>query len=107
DATAEDGRLSQGCDLHARRASVDTIDGRPVDLRRRVQTLGGGTDQLELARSLEHDAFGNRHACGLGGKLAIFEASARRSVTHFTALLAAGRRIDIPALCRRRYERGC
>ncbi len=32
--------------------------------------------------------------------------SARRRVKHFTALRAAGRGIDIPALCRRRYEHG-
>src|ERR1700751_5460434 len=29
-ATAEDGRLCEGRDLHARRSNIDTIDGRPV-----------------------------------------------------------------------------
>jgi hypothetical protein len=48
-ATAENGRLCKGRDLHARRPDVDAIDGRSVDLCRRVQTFGGGAD--ELARS--------------------------------------------------------
>ena len=39
-AAAEDGRLRKRRDLHARRPNVDAIDGRSVDLRRRVQTLG-------------------------------------------------------------------
>ena len=105
-ATAEDGRLRKGRDLHARRPNVDAIDGRSVDLRRRIQTLGRSADELEILRSLERHVFGDRHAGGVGGKFAIFDASSRRRVKHFTALRAAGRRIDIPALCRRRHEHG-
>jgi hypothetical protein len=58
-----------------------------------------------LLRSLEHHAFGDRHAGG-GAKFAIFDTSPRRRVKHFTALRAAGRRIDIPTPCRRRHEHG-
>ena len=105
-ATAEDGRLCEGRDLHARRPSVDAIHGRSVDLRRRVQTLGRGADELELLRSLEHHALGNGQVGGGDRELAIFKASPGRRVTHFTALCAAGCRIDIPALCRRRNQHG-
>ena len=105
-ATAEDRRLRKGRDLHAWRPNVDAIDGRSVDLRRRVETLGRGADELEILRPLERHAFGDRHAGGIGGKFAIFDASSRRRVKHFAALRAAGRRIDIPALCRRRDQHG-
>ena len=47
-ATAEHGRLRQCRDLHARRPNVDAVDGRAVDLRRRVQTLGRRADELEI-----------------------------------------------------------
>ncbi len=47
-ATAEDGRLRKRRDLHARRPNVDAVDGRSVDLRRRVQPLGRGADELEI-----------------------------------------------------------
>ena len=104
--TAEDGRLRKGRDFHARRPNVDAIDGRSVDLRRRIQTLGRCADELEILRPLEHHVFGDRHAGGGGGKFAVFDPSPRRRVKHFTALRAAGRRIDIPALCRRRHEHG-
>ena len=105
-ATAEHRRLRKGRDLHARRPDVDAIDGRSVDLRRRVQPLGRRADELEILRPLERDVFGDGHAGGIGGKLAICDASSRRRVQHFAALRAAGRRIDIPALCRRRHEHG-
>ena len=105
-AAAEHRRLRKRRDLHAGRPDVDAVDGRSVDLRRRVQTLGRGADQLEILRSLERDAFGDRHAGRIGGKLAVAEASPRRRVNHLTALRAAGRRIDIPALRRRRHEHG-
>ena len=104
--TAEDRRLCKGCDLHARRPNVDAVDGRAVDLRRRVQTLGRRADELEILRSLKCHVFWDRHAGGVGGKLAIFEASPRRRVKHLAALRAAGRRIDIPALCRRSDQHG-
>ena len=105
-ATAEHRRLRQRRDLHARRPNVDAIDGRSVDLRRCVQPLGRRADELEILRPLERDAFGDRHAGGIGGKLAVFDASPGRRVQHFTALRAAGRRIDVPALGRRRHEHG-
>jgi hypothetical protein len=104
--TAEDGRLRKGRDLHARRPNVDAIDGRSVDLRRCVETLGRGADELEILRPLERHGFGDRQAGGGGGKFAILDAFPRRRVKHFTALRAAGRRIDIPALRRRRHEHG-
>ena len=81
-AAAEHGRLRERRDLHARRPNVDAKNGRAVDLRRRVQTLGRRADELEILRSLERDAFRDRHAGGVGGKLAIFEPffpSARES----------------------------
>jgi hypothetical protein len=88
-ATAKDGRLRQRRDLHTRRPSVDAIDGRSIDLCRRVQTLGRGADELEILRPRERHAFGHRDAGGVGGKLAIFDTSSRRRVKHFTALRAA------------------
>ena len=103
-ATAEDGRLRERGDLHARRPNVDAIDGRSVDLGRRVQTLGRRADELEVLRPLERHVVRDRYAGGIGGKLAIFEASPGRNVEHFAALRATGCWIDIPALCRRRYE---
>ena len=105
-ATAEDRRLRERRDLHARRPRVDAIDGRSVDLRRRVQALRRGADELEIRRSLERHAFGHRHAGRVGGKLAVFGTSARRRVKHFASLRATRRRIDIPALRRRRHEHG-
>ena len=105
-ASAEDGRLCKGRDLHAGRPNVDAIDGRSVDLRRRVQTLGRGADELEILRPLERHALGDRHAGGIRGKFAILDPSSRRRVKHFTALRAAGRCIHIPALGRRRDEHG-
>ena len=73
--TAEDRRLGEGRDLHALRTNVDAIDGRSVDLRRRVQPLGRSTDELELLRPLERYVFWNRDAGGVGGKFAICGAS--------------------------------
>ncbi|MGA7863113.1 MAG: hypothetical protein WA709_12595 [Stellaceae bacterium] len=103
---SEDRRLRKGCDLHAQGSSVDAIDGRPVDLCRRIEPLSRGADEPELLRPLERHAFEHWQAGGVSGKLAIFGASPRRRVKHFTALRAAGRRIDIPALCCRRHEHG-
>ena len=51
-ATAEDGRLRERRDLHARRPSVDAIDGRSVDLRRRVEPLGRRADSLKSSGRL-------------------------------------------------------
>ena len=105
-ATAEDRRLRKGCDLHARRPNVDAVDGGAVDLGRRVETLGRGADELEILRSLERHILRHRHACRIGGEIAVFGASSRRRMKHFAALRAAGRRIDVPALCRRRDQHG-
>ena len=105
-AAAEDRRLRQRRDLHARRPNIDAVDGRAVDLRRRVQPLGRRADQLEILRSLERHVFGDGHAGGIGGEFAIFDASSGRRVKHFAALRATGRRIDVPALCRRRHQHG-
>ena len=80
---AKDGRLCKGRDLHARRPNVDAIDGRSVDLRRRIQPLGWGTDELEIPRSLEHHGFGDRHVGCIGDKIAIFGVSSCRLVKHF------------------------
>jgi hypothetical protein len=104
DPAAKDGRLRKGRDLDPRRPDVDTINGRPVDLGGCVQALGRGADELEIHRLLEHDAFGDRNVSGIGGKFAVFGAASCRRVKHFAALRAAGRRIDIPALCRGRHE---
>src|SRR5262249_48806936 len=76
-ATPEDGGLCKGRDLHSRRPNVDAIDGGSVDLRRCVQTLGRGADELEIPRSLEHHTFRDRHAASVGGKVAIFATSPR------------------------------
>ena len=54
-AAAEYRRLREGRDLHAGRPDIDAVDGRSIDLRRRVETLGRGADQLEILRSLERD----------------------------------------------------
>ena len=102
--TTEDGRLRKGRDLHPRRLNIDAIDSRSVDLGWRIQPLGWSADELAILRSFESHAFGDGHAGGVGGKFAIFGASPGRRVTDFTALRVAGRRIDIPALCRRRYQ---
>jgi len=88
-AAAEHGRLRERRDLHARRPSVDAINGRAVDLRRRVQPFGRRADELEVLRSLERHVLGHRHAGGVGGQFAILGASSRRWVKHFTALRAA------------------
>jgi hypothetical protein len=45
---AEDGRLREGRDLHAGQPNVDAIDGAPVDLCRRVETLRWRADELEV-----------------------------------------------------------
>jgi len=55
-AAAEHRRLCEGRDLYARRPDIDAIDGRAIDLCRRVQTLGGGTDELEIPRSFQWHA---------------------------------------------------
>ena len=47
-ATAEDGRLRKGRDLHARRPNVDAVDRRAIDLRRCVEPLGRRADELEI-----------------------------------------------------------
>src|SRR5262249_60726954 len=56
--------------LHARRPSAEATEGRPVDLRRRVEPLGRRADELEVLRPLERHVFGRRHAGGVGGKFA-------------------------------------
>jgi hypothetical protein len=88
-ATAENRRLRERRDLDPRRPNVDAIDGRAVDLRRRVQPLGRRADELEVLRPLECHGFGHRHTGGVGGKLAVFGPPSRRRVQHFTALRAA------------------
>ena len=103
-ATAEDGRLRERRDFHARRSSVDAIDGRSVDLGWSIEPLGRCADEIEIPLTLEDDACRDRHGGRVCGKLAISEASSRRSVEHFAAIRTAGLRIDIPAFCRRRHE---
>ncbi len=104
--STEHGRLRQRCDLHPRRTNVDAVDGGSVDLRGRVQALRRGADELEILRALEHHAFGDGHARGVGGERAIRDPSSGRGVKHFAALRAAGRRIDVPAARRRRHQHG-
>ena len=105
-SAAEDRRLRQCRDLHAGRPHIDAIDGRPIDLGRGVDSLGRCADQRKILWLLQRYRVWNGHVCCIGGKLAIFEASPGRRVKHFTALHAAGRMIDIPALCRRRHQHG-
>ena len=94
--------------LHARRPDIDAIDGRAVDLGRRVQPLGGGTDELEIRRPLERDIVRNRNFGRIDNKIAVFEASRGRDVQHLAALRPTGCGINIPALCCRRDEhRSC
>jgi hypothetical protein len=71
DAATEDGRLRQHRDLHTRRAGVDAVDRRVVDLRRRVQALRRRADQLEVLRTFERDLLWNSHARRIGDKLAV------------------------------------
>ncbi len=54
DTAAEDGRLGQGRYFHTRRPNVDAIDGRAVDLRWRVQPLGGSADERRRPRKGRH-----------------------------------------------------
>ena len=105
-AAAEDRRLGKRGDLHAGRPGVDAVHRRPVDLAGCVQALGRRADQLEILRPLQRHAFGERHAGGLGGKLAIAGLPAGRRMNHLAALRAARCRVDFPALCRRPYEHG-
>ena len=105
-SAAKHRRLRQGRDLHARRANVDAIDGRSIDLGRRVEPLGRCADQRKILRLLQRHRLRNRHARRIGGKIAVFGASPRRRVKHFALLRVAGRSIDIPALCRRRDQHG-
>jgi hypothetical protein len=92
-------------DLRARRPHIDAIDGSSIDLGRRVEPLGWRADQRKILRLFERHAFGNRNASGIRGNLTVFQGPSCRRVEHFTALHAGGV-IDIPALCRRRHERG-
>jgi hypothetical protein len=98
--------LRERRDLHAGQPNVDAIDGRPVDLCRRVETLRRRADELKILRPFEHHPFGDRHVSGVGGKLAIFGGASCQFVKYFPALRTARRRIDIPTLCRRRDEHG-
>ena len=103
--TAEDRRLRKGRDLQARQLDVDAIDGRAVDFGRRVQPLRRRADELEVLRiGLSATFFGYRHACGVGGEIAVSGASSRRRVNHLAAFRVTGRGLDIPALCRGRHQ---
>jgi hypothetical protein len=101
-APAEDRRLHQGCNFHAGRTSVDAVHCRSIHLRRRIEPLGRGADQLET----------RRHACrnlnlrGLRGQLGVFEPAPARHVNHLTIARATGFGIDAPALGRGRNQHG-
>ena len=103
-ATAEHGRLRERRDLHARRPHIDAVHGRAVDLRRRVQPLGRRADELEILRPLQCHLVRDRNPGGVGGKLAIGEASLGWDMKHRPALRAAGCRVDVPSLRRGRDE---
>ena len=60
-APAEDGRLRQRRDLHARRPRIDAVDGGTVHLPGKIQALGRHADQRELLGPLELDMVGNGH----------------------------------------------
>ena len=66
--TAEDWRLRKGRDLHTPRPNIDAINGSSVDLRRRIQTLGRGTDELEILWSLDGHFLRDWHAGGVRRK---------------------------------------
>src|SRR6266851_5666119 len=74
---AEDGRLRKRRDLHARRPRVDAIDRATVDLRRCVQTLGRGADELEIPDPFQRDAFRRRQRKlrSVGNQCAVLETS--------------------------------
>ena len=103
DEAAENRRLRQRRDLHARWPRIDTEYDRTVDLARCVETLGWSADEPEIFVPLEHYIFGNRLASSISGELAVSDTPARRDVQHFTALRAAGRGVDVPAACRGRH----
>ncbi len=103
---AEDGRLCEGRDLHARRPNVDAVDGRSIDLRGRVQTLGRGADELEIRRRLERDILGNRQLRGSGCKSAVLDPATACGVDHLAPLGATGCRFDLPFLGGRRHQHG-
>src|SRR4029078_6455463 len=98
--SAEYRGLGQCGDLYARRTNVYAENRRAIDLRRTVETLGRGADQLEILRLLQRDFLRHWQARGVGCNLRIADPSARRRMKDFTAACAAGRGIDIPALCR-------
>ena len=101
-AAAERRRLRQCRELHARRTGVDAEDGRSIDLRQQVEPLRRCADQLEILRLLERHFLGHGNTGCIGDKIAIVQTPAGRGVQHLTALRAAGRRIDLPALGRGR-----
>ena len=103
-STAEDGRLRKGRNLHAGRPNIDAVNGRSIDLRRCVETLGRGANKPEILRSFERHVFGDRHSGGICGKCAIFDASSRWRMKHFPVLCAAGCRVDVPLFCRGRDQ---
>jgi len=62
---------------------------------------------FKSAGRLRNPHFGDRHACGRRRQVAHYlRRPAPSRVTHFTALRAARRRIDIPALGCGRHEHG-
>src|SRR5439155_3868381 len=104
--TAEDRRLRKRRKLDTRRPDIDAIDGGSVDLRRRIEALRRCADDLEILLWLERHFFRDWHPRRVGSEVAIFQLSPGWWVTHFAALRVTGRRVDVPALGRRRHEHG-
>ena len=98
---AEDGRLRERRDLQPRQFDIDSVDGRSVDLRRRVKTLGRRADELEFFRALERHLLGNGQLRCIAGKRPVSDPALARLVDYFTTLRMTRGRLHLPALCRR------
>ena len=83
---AKHGRSGECGDLHARQRHVDAVYGGAVHLLRRVQTLCGRADELDVCRRFERDVFGYRQLCGIRRESAVTGPAAACSVDYFTLL---------------------
>ena len=95
---AEDRRLRERRDFEPRQFGIDSVDRRPVDLRRSVKALGRRADQLELLRAFERHLLRNRHLRRVAGKSAIFDPARARLMKDFAALRVTRGGIHLPAL---------
>ena len=104
DRAAKHRRLGQRRDTGARNPHIDAVNGAAVDLRRRVEALCRCTDQAEIAVGLQCCRFRRRHHRGRGRRQRAIIEPASAGVDHHAIVGFQRRRIDRPAIRRRRDD---